>query len=108
MGEEIRDEAEFETYLTYYRRLTLHLAHIDDAVSVLLPRKYEVDYSTKTCCGTPLEGYAKAIEALKEGRRKAAAILMEMRTPLALQQSALKICLGAWIDRVVRDIESNH
>ena len=47
MGE-IKDEAEFETYLTYYRRLTLHLAHIDDAVSVLLPRKYEVDYSTQT------------------------------------------------------------
>ena len=107
MGE-IKDEAEFETYLNYYRRLTLHLAHIDDAVSMLLPRKYEVDLMAETCCGTPIEGYSKAIEALKEGRKKAAAILMEMRTPLAMQQSALKICLNAWIDRVIRDIESNH
>lgn len=106
--EAIKDEAEFEMYLSYYRRLTLHLAHIDDAVSLLLPRKYEIDCIAETCCGTPLEGYAKAIEALKEGRKKAAAILMEMRTPLALQQSALKICLNAWIDRVIRDIESNH
>ena len=106
--ESIKDEAEFETYLTYYRRLTLHLAHIDDAVSVLLPRKYEVDCIVETCCGTPLDGYSKAIEALKEGRKKAAAILMEMRTPLAMQQTAVKVCLNAWIDRVIRDIESNH
>lgn len=108
MSDEIRTEDDFQTYLTYYRRLTLHLAHIDDAVSVLLPRKYEVDLMTETCCGTQLDGYTQAIEALKEGRRKAAAILMEMRKPLALQQSALKICLNAWIDRVIRDIESNH
>lgn len=106
--DQIKDEAEFEMYLSYYRRLTLHLAHIDDAVSVLLPRKYEVDYSTQTCCGTPLDGYAKAIEALKEGRQKAATILMTMRQPLAMQQTAVKICLNAWIDRVIRDIESNH
>lgn len=105
---EIKDEAEFETYLTYYRRLTLHLAHIDDAVSVLLPRKYEVDLMAETCCGTQLTGYSKAIEALKEGRKKAAAILMEMRQPLKMQQTAVKICLNAWIDRVIRDIESNH
>lgn len=106
--DQIKDEAEFEMYLSYYRRLTLHLAHIDDAVSVLLPRKYEVDLMTETCCGTPLDGYTQAIEALKEGRRKAAAILMEMRKPLKMQQTAVKICLNAWIDRVVRDIESNH
>lgn len=103
---EIKNEADFETYLTYYRRLTLHLAHIDDAVSVLLPRKYEIDCIAEECCGTPLDGYSKAIEALKDGRKKAAAILMEMRTPLALQQSAVKICLNAWIDRAIRDIES--
>lgn len=86
---------EFAEYIEAERRLLLHKARLDSLIGQIEP--VAATCKGRTICGLSLDGYQKALDTLKT-----------LRGGIDRMESGVRVGLTFWIDRVVRDIESNH